>query len=154
MSEQQQQKKTPWRVPIITSALGIPIVGAIVVTVITIIFLSSAGETHLTWASAKGIALSLLISAVLLFIVVVLGIIFTLRVFFSLLKDLLEDLFHSVPKPEENSSTHPVDALLLNMMHSMILPNTSEAASTDIKENIVDAVSQYSKGQEPPAGNA
>jgi hypothetical protein len=129
-------------------------VGAVVVTVVTILFLNSAHATNITWSSAGAIALSLLVSVLLLFVVFVLGIIFTLRVFFRLLKDLLDDLFRSVPKPGEKEGAHPVDEFLLNMMHSMILPNTSQPATTDIKESIVDAVSQYSKGQEPPAGNA
>ncbi|HLV98398.1 MAG TPA: hypothetical protein VKT82_06930 [Ktedonobacterales bacterium] len=154
MSENPQQKQRNWRGPIIGSALGIPGVGALIVTIVTIVFLHNAGAVHLAWSSAGAIALSLLISFVLLFIVFVLGIVFALRVFFKIMKDLLDDLFQSVPKPEHPSVTHPVDKFLLNMMHSMILPNTAQPASSDIKETIVDAVSQYAKGQEPPASNA
>ena len=154
MNENPQQKQRRWRGPIIGSALGIPGAGAIIVTIVTLIFLHNAGAVHLAWSSAGAIALSLLVSFVLLFIVFVLGIAFALRVFFKIMKDLLDDLFQSVPRPEHPSVTHPVDKFLLNMMHSMILPNTSQPASSDIKETIVDAVSQHVQGQEPPAGNA
>ncbi len=154
MSENPPPPQRNWRGPIIGSALGIPAVGALLVTIVTIIFLHNAGAVRLAWSSAGAIALSLLVSFVLLFVVFVLGIVFALRVFFRILKDLLDDLFRSVPSPDHPSVTHPVDKLLLNMAHSMILPNTSESASADVKENIVDAVSQYAKGQEPPSTNA
>jgi hypothetical protein len=154
MSENPQQQHRHWRGPIIGSALGIPGAGALIVTIVTMIFLNNAGALHLAWSSAGAIALSLLVSFILLFIVFVLGIVFALRVFFRILKDLLDDLFRSVPKPDHPNVSHPVDKLILNMAHSMILPHTDQPASSDIKETIVDAVSQYATGQEPPAGKS
>jgi len=79
MNENPQQKQRHWRGPIIGSALGIPGAGALIVTIVTLIFLHNAGAVHLAWSSAGAIALSLLISFVLLFIVFVLGIAFALR---------------------------------------------------------------------------
>ncbi len=144
MSE-QQPKRHNWRGPIIIAALGIPIVGAIIVTIVTIIFLQNAGDLHLTWASTGAIGLSLLVSFVLLFIVFVLGIIFTLRVFVGIVGTLLNDLFPTPPKPRQAGGGHPMDEFLLNMTHSLLMPHLpkgeqSEASSA--QEAVVEAAPQ------------
>ena len=160
MSEQQPQKQRQWRRQIISFILGIPIVGAIVVTIVTILFLNNAGDLHLTWASTGAIGLSLLVSFVLLFIVFILGIIFTLRVFFGILGTVLNEIFPTEPKPRQKSGAHPVDEFLMSMTHSFIMPHLTGAgqeAAPDAKEAVVDAVPHYAAGQEPPtasSGNA
>jgi hypothetical protein len=140
MSE-QQPKRHNWRGPIILFALGIPLVGAIVVTVVTIIFLQNAGDLHLTWASTGAIGLSLLVSFVLLFIVFVLGIIFTLRVFVGIVGTLLNDLFPTAPKPRQTTGGHPIDEFLLNMTHSMIMPHLAQGQAAG-QEAAVEAAPQ------------
>ena len=158
MSE-KQQKRPHWRVPILVSALGIPIVGALLVDIVTLLILNSGGTAHITWSSAGTIALSLLVSAVVLFLVFVLGIIFTLRVLFGIFNELLDDVFKALPKPGEASGANPVDEFLLNITHSLIMPKSAreEGKVPDVKEVIEEAVSQFTKGhessKEPPAAS-
>lgn len=157
MSEEQPPKQHRWRGPILSFVLGIPIAGAIIVTAVTILFLDNAGDLNLTWASAGAIGLSLLVSFALLFIVFMLGIVFTLRVFFGILGTLLDDIFPSGPQPRQTKAAHPTDELLLNMTHSFMMPHLSkagQAAAPEAPATVVDAVPQYAQGQEPPAESA
>jgi hypothetical protein len=157
MSDQEPPKQHRWRGPIISFVLGIPIAGAIIVTAVTILFLDNAGDLNLTWASAGAIGLSILVSFALLFIVFMLGIVFTLRVFFGILGTLLDDIFPTEPKPRRTTPAHPADEFLLNMTHSFImphLPKSGQPAAPAAQETVVDAVPQYAQGQETSTGSA
>ncbi len=156
MSAQEPPKQHRWRGPILGFVLGIPVAGSIIVTTVTILFLDNAGDLNLTWASAGAIGLSLLVSFALLFIVFMLGIVFTLRVFFGLLGTLLDDIFPTGPKPRQTRANHPVDEFLLNMTHAFMMPHLAkagQAATPDAQETVVDAVPQQAQGQEPPSAS-
>jgi hypothetical protein len=152
MSE-KQPKRFHWSVPILVFALGVPTVGALLITLITLLLLNSTGAVHIGWSSAWAIVFSILCSAIVLCIVFVLGVIYSLRLIFRMVGGLLDDAFVASPKAGQSSGTNPLDEFLLRITRWVIPSGASEtgqAGYTGRRGVVVDAAPPSSPEQELP----